>query len=85
MTTSNTIKKKYDMNKKISNKTKLLSGVILLFSFFLGFGIYDPFNTNGLYFDLITVLVVITSFLYTDVLKDIKSYKGTPSFFNSSP
>lgn len=34
--------------------------VIYFFSFFLAFGLYDPFNTNGLYFDFLTVLAIIS-------------------------
>lgn len=34
-----------------------------MFSFFLGFGLYDPFGTNGLYLDVFTILAVISVIL----------------------
>lgn len=49
--------------------------LIVLFSFFLGFGKFDPFGTGGLFFDLITLFLMITIAFYTDVLKEIGLYK----------
>jgi hypothetical protein len=51
--------------------------IIVLFSFFLGFGRFDPFGTGGLFFDLITLFLMITIAFYTDVFKEIGLYKKT--------
>ncbi|WP_177765356.1 O-antigen ligase family protein [Flavobacterium sp. I3-2] len=34
--------------------------ILYLFSFFLGFGLFDPFGTNGLYFDVLTILSLVS-------------------------
>lgn len=48
---------------------KVVQVLTLIFSFFLGFGKYDPFGTNGLYFDAITVVMLVSIFFSTNILK----------------
>ena len=48
---------------------------IYLFSFFLAFGKFDPFGTNGLYFDALTLIAIFYIAVSTDVLKRIDLYK----------
>lgn len=50
--------------------------LILIFSFFLGFGKFDPFNTGGIYFDIITILMIINIAVFSTVVKHIKYYKS---------
>jgi hypothetical protein len=51
--------------------------ITLLFSFFLGFGKFDPFGTGGLLFDLITILLIVSISFFTDVIQEIGLYKKT--------
>lgn len=41
---------------------KLSDIIVIIFSFFLAFGKYDPFSTNGVYFDIIVIVLVSTLF-----------------------
>lgn len=50
------------MVQGISQTGKVEKFILLLFSFFLAFGKYDPFRTGGLYFDAITVFALIVIF-----------------------
>ncbi len=50
------------MVQGIAQTGKVEKFILLLFSFFLAFGKYDPFRTSGLYFDAITVFSLIVIF-----------------------
>lgn len=50
------------MVQGIAQTNKVEKFILLLFSFFLAFGKYDPFHTGGLYFDAITVFSLIVIF-----------------------
>ncbi|MEN5233484.1 O-antigen ligase family protein [Sphingobacterium faecium] len=50
------------MVQGIAQTGKIEKFILLLFSFFLAFGKYDPFHTGGLYFDAITVFALIVIF-----------------------
>ncbi len=56
---------------------KMVFFIVILFSFFLGFGKFDPFGTGGLFFDLITFFLMLSIVIYTDVLKEFGLYKRT--------
>lgn len=59
---------------KIKAKERTLNFLVLLFSFFLGFGKFDPFGTQGLYFDILTIMVICIVLLFTDVIKEAHKY-----------
>lgn len=50
------------MVQGVAQTNKIEKFILLLFSFFLAFGKYDPFHTGGLYFDAITVLALVVIF-----------------------
>lgn len=54
---------------------KINIGLFFLFSFFLAFGKFDPFGTEGLYFDVITISLILSMVLTTDVIKKIKIFQ----------
>jgi len=49
--------------------------IVLLFSFFLAFGKYDPFGTQGLYLDVVLVIVILTIGLSTNVINHIHLFR----------
>jgi len=49
---------------------------VYLFSFFLAFGKYDPFKTNGFYFDVIILCMIFCLALFTNVLSKFKIYES---------
>ncbi|PKP23309.1 MAG: hypothetical protein CVU05_00230 [Bacteroidetes bacterium HGW-Bacteroidetes-21] len=56
------------------SKSLFLKIIVYLFSFFLAFGKFDPFGTNGVFFDAITVLLGMSILLSTDAFLYIKKY-----------
>ncbi len=54
---------------------KIVHFLIILFSFFLGFGKFDPFNTGGLYFDVLTITVLFFVAIKANLLSQFKKYK----------
>lgn len=49
--------------------------IIYLFSFFLAFGLYDPFGTNGLYFDFLTVVTILSIVIKNNINSILKTNK----------
>lgn len=54
---------------------RYLKHLVIVFSFFLGFGLYDPFGTNGLYFDLLTILSMLLIATQTKAIIKAKYFK----------
>src|SRR5690554_2645313 len=48
---------------QITNKKRIDNYSILIFSFFLAFGLYDLFGTGGVYFDAITIFVMVVIYI----------------------
>lgn len=55
-------------------KIKAIS--LYLFSFFLAFGKFDPFGTNGLYFDILTAATIGIVLITSNVVKEWRKYKN---------
>lgn len=53
---------------------KLTNYIVIIFSFFLGFGKFDPFNTNRIYFTVLTAFLVVSILTLTNVIKYIHLY-----------
>lgn len=59
-----------------SLKQSITNYLTLIFSFFLGFGQFDPFGTNGFFFQILTVLLMLQIACFSDVLKSASKYKS---------
>lgn len=55
---------------------KLVYITVLIFSFFLGLGLYDPFSSNGLVFDLLTIITLVIISFNTKVLSEGRIFKN---------
>lgn len=70
----------FDGNKVINSEKymsfyQLLVKIeILLFTFFLGFGLFDPFGTEGLYFTVLTFIMLCSILLWPQLLKNLRLF-----------
>lgn len=55
---------------------KITDILVIIFSFFLAFGKYDPFSTNGVYFDIIVIVLILSLFFSKDIFLKFRSIKN---------